>query len=189
MWGIVPDAPMWDGPLVRPLERKDIPALARLSRANREFLAPTSPLRPEEQFTDEGQERAALESLQGAENGTALPLVIVDRAGDLVGTLNINSIIRGSFQSASIGYWVSQHCNGRGFASAAVAAAKRIASDQLGLHRLQAETLVDNAASQRVLLKNGFVQYGHAPEYLKIAGRWQDHLLYQVTFPDTDSQR
>jgi [ribosomal protein S5]-alanine N-acetyltransferase len=186
--GIVPEAVTAGRWLVRPLERKDIPALAELTRANREFLASTSPLRPDEHFTDEGQERAALDSLQSAENGTALPLVIVDRIGNLVGTLNINSIIRGAFQSASIGYWVSEDHNGRGVASAAVAAAKRIASDRLGLHRLQAETLVDNAASQRVLLKNGFVRYGQAPDYLKIAGRWQHHLLFQVTFPDTGPQ-
>ena len=93
--------------LLRPLERNDIPALAELTWANREFLAPTSPLRPEEHFTDEGQERAALEGLQAAENGTALPMVMVDAAGNLVGTLNINSIIRGAFQSASIGLGLS----------------------------------------------------------------------------------
>ena len=125
-----------------------------------------------------------MESLQAAENGTALPMVIADEAGKIVGTLNINSIIRGAFQSASIGYWVSQDRNGEGLASAAVAAAKQIASDQLGLHRLQAETLIDNEASQRVLTKNGFVQYGQAPEYLKIAGRWQENRLFQVTFPE-----
>jgi ribosomal-protein-alanine N-acetyltransferase len=174
--------------LLRPLERNDIPALAELTRANREFLAPTSPLRPEEHFTDEGQERAALQGLQAAENGTALPMVIADGAGNLVGTLNINSIIRGAFQSASIGYWVSQDRNGEGFASAAVAAAKRIASDQLGLHRLQAETLIANEASQRVLIKNGFIQYGQAPEYLQIAGRWQENRLFQVTFPDAEQE-
>lgn len=170
--------------LLRPLERRDIPALARLTRANREFLAWTSPLRPAEYFTDEGQERAALESLEAAENGAALPMVIVDASDALLGTLNFNSIIRGAFQSASIGYWVSQDRNGEGFASAAVAAAKRIAADELGLHRLQAETLIANVASQRVLIKNGFVEYGQASEYLKIAGRWQEHRLFQVTFPN-----
>lgn len=168
---------------LRPLERRDIPALARLVRANRQFLAPTSPLHPEEHFTDEGQERAVLERLEAARNGTALPMVIVDEAGALVGTLNINSIIRGAFQSASIGYWVARERNGEGFGSAAVAAAKRVASGRLRLHRLQAETLVDNHASQRVLVKNGFVRYGLAREYLQIAGRWQDHMLFQVTFP------
>ena len=170
--------------LLRPLERRDIPALARLTRANRAFLAATSPWRPAEHFTDQGQERAALASLEAAANGTMLPMVIVDGRGDLVGTLNLNSIIRGAFQSASIGYWISKERNGEGFASAAVAAAKRVASDQLGLHRIQAETLVDNKASQRVLLKNGFVHYGFARDYLKLAGRWQDCELFQVTFPD-----
>ena len=177
------------GPLLRPLTREDIPALARLTRANRSFLAATSPLRSDEHFTDAGQERAVLASLAAAEQGTMFPMVIVDGAGSMVGTLNFNSIIRGAFQSASIGYWVSQERNGEGIASAAVAAAKRVASGPLGLHRIQAETLVDNHASQRVLLKNGFVQYGLAADYLKIAGRWQDNVLFQVTFPDPEDGR
>ena len=176
------------GPLLRPLQRGDIPALARLVRANRTFLAASGPLRPEEYFTDEGQERAVLASLEAAEHGTAFPMVIVDGSGDaLVGTLNLNSIIRGAFQSASIGYWVSQERNGEGIASAAVAAAKRVAFEELGLHRIQGETLVDNRASQRVLLKNGFAQYGVAPDYLKIAGRWQEHALFQVVAPDPEN--
>jgi [ribosomal protein S5]-alanine N-acetyltransferase len=170
--------------VLRPLDRTDIPALAALTRANREFLAPTSPLRTDEHFTDEGQERAVSASLQAAENGTSFPMVIVDGSGDLVGTLNYNSIIRGAFQSASLGYWISQDRNNEGFASAAVRAAKLIAVERLSLHRLQAETLIDNEASQRVLIKNGFIQYGQAPDYLKIAGRWQEHRLFQVTFPD-----
>ena len=157
------------GALLRPLERADIPALTRLARANRTFLAPASPLREAEHFTDAGQEHAALVSLEAAENGTMFPMVIVDGKGVLIGTLNLNSIIRGAFQSASIGYWVSQERNGRGVASAAVAAAKMVAYEELRLHRLQAETLVDNVPSQRVLLKNGFLQYGVAPDYLKIA--------------------
>lgn len=169
------------------MQPEDVPALARLTRANRAFLAPSNPLRPQEYYTDVGQQRAALESLEAARNGTMLPMVIVDPAGELVGSLNINSIIRGAFQSASLGYWVLQDRNGQGIASAAVAAAKTVASNELGLHRLQAETLVGNAASRRVLIKNEFLQYGLAPGYLKVAGRWQTHALFQVTFPDVGS--
>ena len=157
------------------------PALARLARGNRVFLAPTSPVRPDDWFTDEGQERAVRTSLAAAEDGTAYPTVLVEDE-EVVGILNLNSIIRGAFQSASVGYWVAQECNGRGIATRAVAAAKRIAADELGLHRLEASTLLDNAASQRVLAKNGFVQFGVAPDYLRIAGRWQTHALFQVTF-------
>ena len=49
----------------------------------------------------------------------------------------------------------------------------------LGLHRLEAGTLAHNTGSQRVLLKCGFTEIGLAPGYLKIAGEWQDHLLFQ----------
>ena len=171
------------GPRLRPLLRADVAALARLTRANRAFLAGSGPLRTEEYFTDAGQERAVLASLEAAENGTTFPMVIVDESDVLVGTLNLNSIIRGAFQSTSIGYWVSQERNGEGIASAAVAAAKHVAFEELGLHRIQGETLVDNHASQRVLLKNGFTRYGVAPDYLKIAGRWQEHVLFQVIAP------
>jgi len=43
-----------------------------------------------------------------------------------------------------------------------------------------AGTLVHNVRSQKVLLRNGFVRFGLAPSYLKIAGKWQDHILFQV---------
>jgi ribosomal-protein-alanine N-acetyltransferase len=34
-----------------------------------------------------------------------------------------------------------------------------------------------------VLERNGFVRSGVAPAYLSIAGRWQDHALYQLINP------
>ncbi|HEV7148367.1 MAG TPA: GNAT family protein [Pedococcus sp.] len=172
------------GAVLRPLSRADVPALARLVRANRSFMAGSGPLRTDDYFTDVGQERAVAKSLEAAEAGIMYPMLIEDQAGDLVGTLNLNSIIRGAFQSTSIGYWVSQDRNGEGIATAAVALATQVAFVELGLHRIQAETLVDNHASQRVLLKNGFVQYGVAPDYLKIAGRWQEHALFQLVESD-----
>jgi ribosomal-protein-alanine N-acetyltransferase len=47
------------------------------------------------------------------------------------------------------------------------------------LHRIEAGTLAHNAASQRVLEHNGFVRFGLAPKHLKIAGKWQDHIMFQ----------
>jgi ribosomal-protein-alanine N-acetyltransferase len=103
--------------------------------------------------------------------------------GHLAGRININDIIRGAFQSATIGYWVSQSRGGRGLATAAVADAVGIAFKQLGLHRLQAGTLLHNARSQRVLTGNRFQPFAIAPAYLKIAGRWQDHILFHLLNP------
>ncbi|WP_262495379.1 GNAT family N-acetyltransferase [Paeniglutamicibacter gangotriensis] len=51
------------------------------------------------------------------------------------------------------------------------------AREKLGLYRIEASTLQHNIGSQRVLLKAGFRKVGMAPQYLKIAGEWQDHNL------------
>jgi ribosomal-protein-alanine N-acetyltransferase len=49
----------------------------------------------------------------------------------------------------------------------------------------EAATLLDNVRSQRVLERSGFVRFGVAPAYLKIAGRWQDHAMYQIVNSDS----
>jgi ribosomal-protein-alanine N-acetyltransferase len=156
----------------------DIEPLARLVAANRDYLAPWSPLQDDAYFTVRGQREVLGRDLWAYERGTMLPLVILDPAGQVCGRINLNSIIRGAFQGASVGYWVSQSHAGRGIASAAVAEVIDIAFSQLGLHRLEAGTLLHNTPSQRVLARNGFRPFAVAEAYLKIAGRWQDHILF-----------
>jgi ribosomal-protein-alanine N-acetyltransferase len=56
------------------------------------------------------------------------------------------------------------------------------------LHRLQAATLLHNSGSQRVLADNGFERIGIAPQYLRIAGEWQDHLLFQLLLDEPLSE-
>lgn len=63
----------------------------------------------------------------------------------------------------------------------------RVAFCELRLHRIEAGTLLQNLASQRVLERNGFVRFGIAPGYLNIAGRWQDHAMYQALNPNASS--
>jgi ribosomal-protein-alanine N-acetyltransferase len=168
---------------VRLAEEDDAPALAGLLRANRAFLAPWEPVRPDGWFTDAGQRVDLVRLLARHADGTTSPYVVV-ADGRLVGRVTVNDIVRGAFQSAHLGYWVDREHNGRGVATAAVAAVVRIAFRDLGLHRLQADTLVHNTASQRVLARNGFTRIGLAPRYLRIAGRWQDHVLHQLLEED-----
>ena len=157
----------------------DAEPLARLLAENRDYLAPWSPLQDDSYFTAAGQREVIARQLAAYERGAMLPLLIVDR-GEVAGSLNLNSIIRGAFQNASVGYWVSQARAGRGLAGAAVAEAIGIAFGELGLHRLDAATLLHNTPSQHVLTRNGFRPFAVAESYLKIAGRWQDHILFSL---------
>lgn len=166
--------------ITRLLTLEDAPVLAKVLTDNRDFLAPWDPIREDDFFTEETQQGLLEKALASYDDGSMVPLAITDGTGKLVGRINIGGIVRGALESGGIGYWVAREHNGRGLASKAVAEAKAIAFKDLGLHRLQAETLPHNAASQRVLEHNGFERYGMAPKYLKIAGLWQDHVMFQV---------
>ncbi|MGT2426410.1 GNAT family N-acetyltransferase [Amnibacterium kyonggiense] len=166
-------------PRLRPLVPADAEEIARLQTANRAFLAPWDAIRPDAFYTATGQAVEVERIIAREADGTAVGRAILDDGGLLAGVIRLNGITRGAFESCSVGYWVDRERNGRGLASAAVAAVLDLAFRDLGLHRVQAETLRHNARSQRVLEKNGFERIGTAPGYLRIAGEWQDHDLFQ----------
>jgi ribosomal-protein-alanine N-acetyltransferase len=171
----------------RLLEPDDAPALAELLRASRDFLAPWEPVRRDDYFTVDGQRAVVRDALARYGQGTMLPHVILNGSGAVTGRVNVNDMVRGAFQSGNLGYWVSAADNGRGLATAAVRHIIDVSFGELGLHRLQAGTLLHNVGSQRVLERNGFVRFGMAPAYIRIAGQWQDHFLYQLVRSEGDS--
>ena len=160
-----------------------MPMGAEVLRVSRDFHAPWEPVRSEDYLTADGQLAVIAAALARHEEGSALPHVILDDSGAVAGRITLSGIVRGPFQSCSVGFWVNVTSGGRGLATAAVRHITGVAFEELGLHRVQAETLLHNARSQAVLARNGFVRIGMAPGYLHIAGRWQDHILYQVINP------
>ncbi|MFD0520355.1 GNAT family N-acetyltransferase [Paractinoplanes durhamensis] len=162
----------------------DAPELAALLVANRDFLAPWEPFRPAEFFTPDGQAAYLEEVLRLTAAGSAVPHVILDEDGRICGRITLSGIVRGPSLSADLGYWVAEQANGKGRASAAVAHICRLAFGELGLHRVEAGVQPHNAASQRVLHRNGFQRYGLAPRYLHIDGEWRDHVLFQLLSDD-----
>ncbi len=163
---------------LRPIRLDDAPVLAELRARSAEHLAPWEPDGLDDLMTVEGQEQSIAARLAERDAGQRLPFVIVDD-DRVVGQLTINDIVRGPFQSGHLGYWLSVDATGRGLATRAVHEALREVFVVEGLHRVQAGTLLHNRASQAVLRRNGFVAFGVAPRYLRIAGEWQDHVLFQ----------
>lgn len=166
--------------VLRPVRVGDGAELSRAYSANRDHLAPWEPLRPADFFTPAWQEDDARRCVDDAAAGRSIRFVIESTDGEIRGRVNLNNIVRGAFRNADLGYWVDATRLRRGLASRGVAEVAAYARDELRLHRLQAATLLHNAASQRVLADNGFAQIGLAPRYLRIAGEWQDHVLFQL---------
>lgn len=174
------------GVVVRLLAADDGPALAAAYARNRVHLAPWEPARSPEFFTTDWHERDVAGAMLRLEAGTLVPLVLAsgEEAGaEIVGRVNLSDLVRGVFQNAHLGYWVDGRLSGRGLATTAVGIALHHARTA-GLHRVQAGTLVHNLASQRVLERNGFERFGLARRYLRIAGRWQDHVLFERLLDD-----
>nr|WP_229834408.1 GNAT family protein [Streptomyces xantholiticus] len=162
----------------------DAEALCAAYVDNREHLAPWEPRRADEFFTVEGQAHRLAERLLEYEAGRLVPWLLIAGDGRVVGTITLSGITRGPFCSAYLGYWTAVDQQGRGLATAAVEAVCAAADDALGLHRIEASTLVDNVRSQRVLEKCGFQPIGLAPRYLHIDGAWRDHRLFQRILHD-----
>jgi [ribosomal protein S5]-alanine N-acetyltransferase len=160
--------------MIRPLQPEDAAELAALYAANRDFLAPYEPVRPEDFFTAAGQ-RERIERQLADETH---PFAILDD-GAIAGTINVFHIMREALQSCTIGYWIDEARNGRGLATGAVEDVVVYAFGELALHRVEAATLLDNVASQRVLEKASFERIGVARRFLLINGEWRDFVLFQ----------
>jgi [ribosomal protein S5]-alanine N-acetyltransferase len=171
-----------DGYTVRPVRLEDAQAMAAAYSRNREHLAPWDPVRAPDFYTLEGQREALEGQLRQVERGL-LAAHVLETGGEIVGRVNLNNIVRAVLCSAAVGYWVDHAHLRRGLAAALVEHACREAR-ALGLHRVEAGTMLGNVASQKVLLRAGFEQYGVAPKFLYIAGAWQDHKLYQRILHD-----
>ncbi len=174
---------------IRPLVPEDAGALLDLLLANRSFLSTWDPRRPESFWSLEGQRGDLLRADADRAAGRAFGFAVLEAAGRLVGRVNLSNVVRGAWQNATLGYFVGEAWNGRGFASRAVELALHQAFGPLDLHRVQAGAMPRNVRSIRVLEKNGFRFEGLAARYLRINGAWEDHRLYAITREDWQAER
>ncbi|MCZ0982801.1 GNAT family N-acetyltransferase [Streptomyces diastatochromogenes] len=118
------------------------------------------------------------------DDGTNLGFLIrVRETGEAAGTVNINSIIRGRYQGASLGYAAFAPSAGRGYMTEGIAATLQYAFTDLRLHRLEASIQPGNEPSLALVRRLGFRYEGLSPAYLYIDGDWRDHERWSVTAP------
>lgn len=92
--------------------------------------------------------------------------------------------MRGSLQSAFIGYFLDKSQNGKGYATEAVKLITLFAFDTLKLHRIEAGVMPSNPASIRVLEKAGYHKEGIAVKNVRINGKWEDHQVLAIINPN-----
>jgi ribosomal-protein-alanine N-acetyltransferase len=177
------------GVVLRPPRPSDYVAWASLRDESRDYLQPWEPAWAEDDLTRAAFRRRLGVYAREMEQGTAWPLFVFDPADEaLLGAITLSNIRRGVAETGTLGYWIGRPYAGRGVGTAAVRAMLAHAFGSLGLHRVEAACVPTNHASHRVLEKAGFRQEGVARAYLKINGRWADHLLFGVLQEEFDAR-
>jgi ribosomal-protein-alanine N-acetyltransferase len=168
---------------LEPLAMDDVPALLDINIRNREDIDRVSPS-DVDAYSDASMRARVENLLANGARGERVSWTI--RVGGVVaGDVGLSHIQRGALQRANLGYMVDSAFRGRGVATAAARLASQLAFSDVGLHRVEAGTMPSNVGSQRVLEKAGFTRVGLQRSFLLIAGRWEDHYLYELVGPDT----
>lgn len=166
---------------LRPPLAADWEAWARLRETSAAFLTPWEPLWPVDALTKPSYQHRLRRQLSEWRAGEGYHFLIFSTDDDtLLGGLSLTNVRRGVAQTAVLGYWVGEPFARRGVMSDAVKTALTFAFGELELHRIEAACLPRNRASRGLLEKLGFRNEGSARAYLRIAGRWEDHLLYAM---------
>lgn len=144
-------------PELQRLRADHAPAVLAFEVANRSYFAASISDRGDEFFSQFAERHAAL--LAEQEAGTGAFYVLVADDGSVLGRFNL---IFAEDGTAALGYRVAHHVSGRGLATATVREVCLLAATRHGLRALRAATSHENAASQKVLAKAGFVLAGPA---------------------------
>lgn len=103
-----------------------------------------------------------------------------ERLDQVIGTVSLQNVRRGFYQSCELGYKFDQRFWGKGYAKESIAQCILIAFGEMKLHRMEAMVMPENIASQRLLLGLGFVEEGIKRQSVKLHGAWRDHEVYAL---------
>ncbi|MBE9158524.1 GNAT family N-acetyltransferase [Nodosilinea sp. LEGE 06152] len=163
----------------------DIPAILEYYQLNRAYLEPFEPQRPANFYTHEFWQPVLASRESDFRNGFAVKLLMFLQAEPkpLIGTINLNTIVRGALYGATLGYSLSAQYQGQGYMTEAGQRLITYAFGELNLHRIMANYLPHNHRSANVLKRLGFQIEGIARDYLFINGQWQDHVMTSLVNP------
>ncbi len=117
--------------------------------------------------------------------------LLVCRCDDeaIVGVFNFGEIVRGLFQSAYLGYYAFAPHAKAGYMGEGLELALDFAFRTLKLHRVEANVQPSNRRSLALVRGAGFVREGYSRRYVRIAGRWRDHVRMALLVEDWRAHR
>ena len=170
---------------LRPLKQGDWSEWASLREDSREFLVPWEPTWPHDALSRSAFRRRVRAYDREWQQGTGYSLIVARREDEaLLGGVTLSNLRRGVAQCGSLGYWIGARHAQQGYMTEGLGGMLTFCFENLGLHRVEAACLPSNAASKALLLRMAFSEEGYARRYLRINGKWQDHILFALLRDD-----
>ena len=145
---------------------------------NHSHLVPWEPIRDSDYFTLSNFKIMGEQSEKDFEVDKEVRLVAFNKEQtQVLGVCNFTGIVKGPLQACFLGYSIDKEFEGQGFMTEILEAGIDYIFANLKLNRIMANYMPTNEGSGAVLNKLGFEKEGYARKYLKIAGKWQDHVL------------
>ncbi|MDH6188251.1 ribosomal-protein-alanine N-acetyltransferase [Streptomyces sp. CZ24] len=166
---------------IRHLCREDFEERSALARDSAEMLQRWLGVREQ---TEEGFDNYLARLEQPAHEGFVICLRSTD---EIVGGVNINNIVHGSFQNGCLGYTAYRSTAGHGYMTEGLRLVIQYAFDKLGLHRLEANIQPDNTSSLNLVKRLGFRREGYSAAFQFINGAWRDHERWAITTESRDT--
>lgn len=164
--------------LLKVIDRNHAEAVLDYYIRNKVFLEDWEASKNSDFYTKEYQEKLIMCDEINRRNGRSLRLWIFKKGNEnrVIGTIGFNNIIKGAFLSCHLGYKLDKDEINKGYITEAIKKGIDIMFDEYKLHRIEANIMPRNMRSLRVAEKLGFYNEGTAYKYLKINGRWEDHI-------------
>ncbi|TAG76576.1 MAG: GNAT family N-acetyltransferase [Burkholderiales bacterium] len=149
------------------------------SLRNSAHFAPWEPRLGSEFFLPQNFRNWCQKQIESIANKQSLRFIVSlrDAPDRMVASINYSMIAPLPALSCNLGYSIDESLQGHGLITEALASTNAYVFDTLRLHRIAANYMPRNERSAAVLRKLGFVIEGHARDYLRIADRWEDHVL------------
>ncbi|OBP14486.1 hypothetical protein A5320_12010 [Rheinheimera sp. SA_1] len=162
--------------------KNDAGRLADYYSANAQHFYRWEPVREPGYYSESSIQVRLFEYEEQHRTGSAAHFIGLEH-GRVIAHCSLTNIVYGAFRACFIGYGVSKAFEGTGSMSTLCLAATKYAFDELELNRVMANYMPCNVRSGNLLKKLGFANEGLAKKYLKINGRWEDHVLMSLVNP------
>lgn len=113
-------------------------------------------------------------------------LIEENASQSVIGAIRINKIQK-TLQCGSLGYELHPKSWGKGYMTEALQAVVDCCFQEYELNRIEAWTMPGNQASDRVLMKNGFVYEGTLRQSAKFKGSFHDKRMFSLLSSDVAS--